>query len=248
MPSQIIAAPEWSGRIVRLLDQLKITQAGLAERVGVSPATVSRWIQGKHEPTAEGYVALGNLARGPEGAYFWERAGLDLASLAESAPAKTSSSMQITVPAGAADAAQAVAIPLLAITAYGDATPPAQNVRLSEAATEEVLLAPSAWCPHPEEMVALHLAGDSMSPLIAPGSMLVVDTACTDRGLLDRKLVVASHRDLGFKAARLVRVGGCDLLISANHRFAPLDVSNAAKWKIFGEVLWWIARDLQPAA
>ena len=46
------SVPEWSERILRLVEELKLTQAGLAERLGVSPATVSRWIQGKIEPTA----------------------------------------------------------------------------------------------------------------------------------------------------------------------------------------------------
>ena len=67
---------EWSDRIRRLLRELKLTQAGLAERLGVSPATVSRWLAGKNEPTAETYVALGNLAGRPDGHYFWERAGI----------------------------------------------------------------------------------------------------------------------------------------------------------------------------
>jgi hypothetical protein len=31
---------------------------------------VSRWIAGKNEPTAETYVALGNLAGRPDGNYF----------------------------------------------------------------------------------------------------------------------------------------------------------------------------------
>jgi hypothetical protein len=28
----------------------------------------------------------------------------------------------------------------------------------------------------------------------------------------------------------------------------PLDISNASKWKIFGQVLWWVSRDANPAA
>lgn len=79
MVAQQVTSQEWSDRIRRLLRDLKLTQAALAERLGVSPATVSRWIQGKHEPTAETYVALGNLARRPDGVYFWERAGMDSA-------------------------------------------------------------------------------------------------------------------------------------------------------------------------
>src|SRR3974390_2036760 len=79
----IQAEPEWCLRIRRLVEALNLTQAGLAERLGVSPATVSRWMQGKIEPTAEGYVALGNLAPRSDGVYFLERAGLNVADLAD---------------------------------------------------------------------------------------------------------------------------------------------------------------------
>lgn len=257
MPKERAAAPEWSARILRLLDELRTTQAGLAEKLGVSPATVSRWIQGKHEPTSQGYVLLGNLAHGPECVYFWERAGVEIGKLSEGAgkaavPASVSGAdVQVLSARGRADMgagpAQAVAIPLLAITAYGDPTPPPEQVRISEAQVEEMLLAPPAWCPHPEQMIAMHMAGDSMMPLVGPDSILFVDRSETDRDKLNHRIVVASHRDLGFKVARFQRVGGADLLIAANHRYAPFDVTNAAKWKLFGEVLWWITRAASPA-
>src|SRR4029079_12660672 len=84
-------------RLRRLLKELKSTQAGLAERLGVSPATVSRWLAGKNEPTAETYVALGNLAGRPEGTYFWERAGIDPSQLLEPSPRQTLSSIRTTL-------------------------------------------------------------------------------------------------------------------------------------------------------
>lgn len=258
MPKLRAAAPEWSARILRLLDELRITQAGLAERLGVSPATVSRWIQGKHEPTSEGYVLLGNLARGSECTYFWERAGVEISKLgdnAEKPPASSSiSGAEVQVLAGrrqghpAGRPVQAVAIPLVAISAYGDGQPPHENMRVSEAAVEEMLLAPPEWCPNPEQMIAMHMAGDSMMPLIAPDSILFIDRSQPDRDKLNHKLVVVSHRDLGFKVARLERLGGTDMLLAANHRCAPIDVTNAARWKIFGEVLWWITRAAAHAA
>jgi phage repressor protein C with HTH and peptisase S24 domain len=108
---------------------------------------------------------------------------------------------------------------------------------------EDVLLAPLAWCPHPESMISMHVAGDSMYPVIAPGAIIFVDTAATDREGLNQKLAVVAHRDMGFKVARLQRLAGVDLMVSANHKYMPLDVSNASKWKVFGEVLWWVARD-----
>jgi phage repressor protein C with HTH and peptisase S24 domain len=111
---------------------------------------------------------------------------------------------------------------------------------------EDIVFAPLAWCPNPESMIGMHLAGDSMLPLIASGSILFVDTAVTGRDRLHQRISVVSHRDLGFKVARFQRIAGSDLLVSANHRCVPVDVSNASKWKIFGEVLWWVSRDGEP--
>lgn len=256
MAAQKEPANEWAERIRRLLADLKLSQAGLAERLGVSPPTVSRWLQGRHEPTAESYVALGNLAHPPDGVYFWERAGMDTSGLRDASFLKALSSLRVSL----ADfnlvttrntsrhlegKGNAVAIPLLNLTAYGDRIPPHENVSLAEVEVEDILLAPLDWCPHPENMISMHLAGDSMSPIINPGSIVFVDTAQKDRDRLHQRITVVAHRDLGFKVARLQRVNGADLLVSANYKYPPVDVSNASKWKIFGEVVWWISRDLE---
>jgi phage repressor protein C with HTH and peptisase S24 domain len=245
---------EWCGRLRRLLEELKLTQAGLAERLGVSPATVSRWLAGKNEPTAETYVALGNLVGRPDGNYFWERAGIDTSELPDTSLRQALSSIRVAlddfnlittrkVSQHLSGKANAVAIPLINVTAFGDRVPPHENVRLSQAKVEDVLLAPLSWCPHPENMLSMHVFGDSMDPTIPSGSILFVDTAATDRDNLNEKLVVVGHRDLGFKVARLQRLAGSDLLVSANPKFLPLDVTNATKWKVFGEVLWWVSKD-----
>lgn len=247
-----MASEEWSERIRRLLDGLKLTQSALADRLGVSPATVSRWVQGKHEPTAQTYVALGNLSGPEEGVYFWERAGMDLSGLPDNGTRRMLGSLRARLEdfrvVSATKQSQpltgnAVAIPVLNVAAYGDHVPPRKNVQVSEAEVEDVLLAPLDWCPHPENVIGMHLRGDSMLPVIAPDSLVFIDTASTDRESLNQRLTVVSHRDLGFKIARFQRISGADLLVSANHKYAPLDVSNASKWKIFGEVLWWISRD-----
>jgi transcriptional regulator with XRE-family HTH domain len=248
------SCPEWSNRIRQLLVDLKLTQAGLAERLGVSPPTVSRWIQGRHEPTAESYIALGNLAGRPDGAYFWERAGMDTSSLQDASFLRAITSLRVSLQdfqiiAGKkvshhlAGKGNAVAIPLLNVTAFGDRIPPRENVSLSQIEVEDVLLAPQSWCPHPESMISMHLEGDSMYPVISPNSIIFVDTAMTDRDQLNQRIAVVAHRDLGFKVACFQQLSGVDLLVSANHRYPPVDVSNASKWKIFGQVLWWVVRD-----
>lgn len=254
MTKHVPSSPDWPERIQRLLNELNLTQAGLAERLGVSPATVSRWIQGKIEPTAQNYVALGNLAPSPHSVYFWERAGMDPSDLSVANLGKSASSLRFDLrdfqliassktSQQLAGAGSAVAIPLLNVTAWGDRVAPPQNVSLSQAEVESVLVAPLDWCPHPESMIAMHVAGDSMDPLIPDGSIIFVDTAAAERDHLHQKLAVVTHRDQGFKVARFQRLQGTDLMISANRRVLPLDVSNASKWKTFGEVLWWVSRD-----
>lgn len=256
MVEQEVTTREWSDRLRRLLKDLKLTQAGLAERLGVSPATVSRWLAGKNEPTAETYVALGNLAGRPDGNYFWERAGIDTSELPDLGLRQTVSSVRASLEdfnlitnkklsQHLSGKGNAVAVPLMSVTAFGDRVPPNENVRLSQATVEDVLLAPISWCPHPDNVLSMHVAGDSMYPVISAGSILFVDTAVTDRDELNQRLIVVAHRDLGFKVARLQRLAGSDLLVSANPKYLPLDVSNANKWKIFGEVLWWISKDVK---
>ena len=94
---QEVTIREWAHRLRQLLKSLKLTQAGLAERLGVSPATVSRWLAGKNEPTAETYVALGNLAGRPDGDYFWERAGIDTSELPDAAMRQALSSIRVSL-------------------------------------------------------------------------------------------------------------------------------------------------------
>jgi SOS-response transcriptional repressor LexA len=191
--------------------------------------------------------------------YFWERAGMDISGIPDTGSFRSISSLRVNledfrvIPSSkierdVAGKGFAVAIPLLNVTAYGDRIPPKENVSLSRAELEEVLLAPLSWCPHPERMVAIHLSGDSMSPVIAPGSILFVDTEMVDREKLHQHIAVVSHRDLGFKVARFQRLGKTDVLVSANHKYVPVDVSNASKWGIFGEVLWWVSREGAPEA
>ena len=252
--------PEWSARIKRLLKKLGLSQAELAERLGVSPPTMTRWIKGSHEPTSAAYVSLGNLAGAPEGIYFWERAGIDPGRFPEMNFRISVTSMQVNLKdfnivttkklssKVMTENATAVVFPLLNVIAYGDRMPPKTLVTLAEAEVEEVLMAPLRWCPHPESMISMKVAGDSMIPIIPPNAIIAIDTAVTERAELDGKLTLFSHRDLGFKVARLQRLSSSDILVSANHKYSPVDVSDQSKWKVIGAVLWWVSQDpLQPA-
>lgn len=263
MPNQPVQMPEWSTRIKRLIKELKLSQAEFADRVGVSPATVTRWVKGSHEPTSGAYVLIGNVAAAPDGIYFWERAGIDPAYMPGTNVPVPFSSMQVRLKDFNVVAATkisskviteksgAVVLPLLNIMAHGDRLPPKPHVTLSQAEVEDVIMAPLGWCPHPESMISMRVAGDSMMPIVPDGAIIAVDTAVTERSRLDRKLTVFSHRDLGFKVARLQRMPSGDILVSANYCYMPVDVTDQSKWRVIGEVLWWVSKDpvvVPPAA
>ncbi len=247
--------PEWSIRLKRLLKKLGISQSELAERLGVSPPTMTRWIKGSHEPTSGAYVALGNLAGSPEGIYFWERAGIDPQKFADMNLRINGSSMQVSLKdfnivttkklssKVITDAVTAVVLPLLNVTAYGGLMPPPNPITLAQSEVEDVLMAPLRWCPHPDDMISMKVIGDSMAPLIPSGTIIVIDTAVIERAELDGKLTLFSHRDLGFKVARFKRLFSSDILISVNHKYLPVDVSDQSKWKAIGVVLWWVSQD-----
>src|SRR5450432_2302795 len=73
--------PGWALRIEELLDKMHLTQAGLAERLDVSPMTVSRWVRGTNRPTAETYIKFAALSGPPEESYFLDQAGLNSAGI-----------------------------------------------------------------------------------------------------------------------------------------------------------------------
>ncbi len=259
MTTAAVTKPEWAIRIKRLLKKLGLSQSELADRLGVSPPTMTRWIKGTHEPTSAAYIAIGNLAGAPEGIYFWERAGIDPQRFPDMNFRISVSSMQVNLKdlnivttkklssKVTTEAVTAVLLPLLNVTAHGGLMPPPTPTTLAQAEVADVLMAPLRWCPHPDDMISMKVVGDSMAPLIPPGAIIAIDTAVIERAALDGKLALFSHRDLGFRVARFKRLPASDILVSVNHEYLPVDVSDQSKWKAIGAVLWWVSQDpMQP--
>jgi transcriptional regulator with XRE-family HTH domain len=74
---RVVPVADWAKCIAELRTRLEMTQTELAERLGVTAMTVSRWERGLVEPTASGYIGLGNLTEAKDAWYFWKRAGLN---------------------------------------------------------------------------------------------------------------------------------------------------------------------------
>lgn len=73
-----MTASEAKRKLDALLERFG-TQAALAQKLKVDPATVNRWLAGNI--TAEPYIKLGNLAEPKDRLWFWAQAGLDIDEL-----------------------------------------------------------------------------------------------------------------------------------------------------------------------
>jgi transcriptional regulator with XRE-family HTH domain len=249
MPASTAAKPEWANRLRRLREHLGLSQSQVAERLGVSQVSVSRWEAGKDEPTGPAYIAIARLAGPQDCWYFWERVGLtqtdvmrvvpDLEQRIHSRapiemnllPAKGSTSR----PAGLKAVPDVVGVPLLHDAAA------AGSARLIEQANVDMTLAlPRSWFVHPESIVAIKVEGESMSPVLESGYIAMVDTADQDPKRLLGEMVAARDPDGAVTIKWLREVEG-RLMLVAQHtslRFQPIFLHPG--WGIVGKVIRWI--------
>jgi SOS-response transcriptional repressor LexA len=188
---------------------------------------------------------------------FWARAGLKSADLRQmfpnvKAPSSSASSADFEIvragsglkrrrPKGTLKH-QMVAVPLLGIHAGTIGQAGGQFADLDTALAEEMIAAPAFWCPNPVQTTCLRVKGTSMSPLINDGDVVAVDASQTNPEDLNRKIVVAWHRENGLSLARFVTAEGVHLLESENRDYGPVTVDKDRKWQIVGKVLWWIRK------
>ena len=249
--------PDWSCAILNLRQRMGLSQSDFGSRLHYSAMAVSRWETGKQEPTSRCFIQLGNIAGQPECWLFWARAGLKSADLRQMfpgtrAPARTTISTEVEIvhagcgvsharPKGAPKL-QMVAVPLLNVHAGTIGQPGGPFTDFDNATADEMIAAPAFWCPHPAQTNCLRVKGTSMSPLINDGDVVVVDSAQTDPDALNRKIVVAWHRERGLSLARFIAADGVHLLESENREYDPVTVEKDRKWQILGKVLWWIRK------
>jgi SOS-response transcriptional repressor LexA len=213
---------------------------------------VSRWESGSHAPPSHIYIELGTLAGDPDCWYFWARAGLRTEDLMRVLPKlisrinKRSHQGVQTARAGSGgkktEETQVVAIPLLQIFAgtpgeMGDSSPSLHDVPV-----ESMIAAPKEWCPNPATTSCLRVRGNSMSPLIKDGYIVVVDSSQKDRNALNGKLVIAWHKSIGLTVSEFRRYGDVEVLHPENREYKSLILDNKREWEILATVLWWIGK------
>lgn len=233
-PETTLQKPPWAARIYEARKREGLDQSQLAERLGVTQKTVSRWETGEDEPQSRRYMDLGRLFEADR-PFFWEQAGIkrsDLAgpSLVFSRGPKKGRKQQ---------GPDLIYVPRLAgAIAAGDPRP------IDESEVEEVIPMPREWTRHPDSTVCLRVKGDSMSPLIEDGYLIIVDTAAREPGALVNEMVAAvdSRGDSTVKWLRLVDGEYMLLPQHTSPRLPPILISRTEGWRIAGRVLRWIGQ------
>jgi SOS-response transcriptional repressor LexA len=253
MKTKKTPSPEWSRRILALRESLNLTQAAFASRLHYSAMALSRWERGTHEPPAQCYIQLGNLAGDPGCWWFWGRAGFNSADLSRIFPeghgelrSAKFPDLEIVAAGGQKRAAKMpqrarlVAIPVLTVHAgtHGHKGDPVMD--LDTVPVSEMIAAPDLWCPNPGETNCLKVRGASMSPLINDGDIVAVDCAQTDPKQLSGKIVVTWQHENGLVLSRFLLVNGTQLLESENREYEAVPLGKNRNWRIIGRVLWWI--------
>lgn len=247
--------PYWASAIFNLRQRFGLSQSEFGSRLHYSAMAVSRWETGKQEPTSRCFIQLGNMAGQPECWQFWSRAGLKSSDLRQMFPgaeaiARMTTSVDFEIvragsgvkrkrPKGTPKL-QMVAVPLLDVHAGTIGQEGGQFADFDSATVKEMIAGPAFWCPNPVQTNCLRVKGTSMSPLINDGDIVVVDGAQTNPDELDRKIVVAWHRENGLSLARFICADGVHLLESENREYSPVTVERDRKWQIVGKVLWWV--------
>jgi SOS-response transcriptional repressor LexA len=255
MAARKSAAPEWVRQILLLRKRLGLNQSEFAARLNYSAMALSRWESGTHEPTAQAYLQMGNLADSVESKWFWTRAGMKSADLSRMLPQGSGVMQKADFPdfeivvAGSGGKrrpikakTKLVAIPVLAVHAATHGEKGDQVLDLDQAEVSEMIAAPALWCPNPAETNCLRVRGASMSPMIDDGDIVVVDCAEHDAKALNGKIIVAWHRKTGLTLSRFLMMKGVQLLESENRDYKPISMGRDRNWRIIGKVLWWIRK------
>ena len=226
------AKPEWAERITKFREGQKLSQAGLAKKLNVSPMAPSRWERGINEPSSEIYMQLGKMAGNPDCWYFWQRGGLSREDIDSVVPGFGTGSSDVGESAAAvapAPAPRPLNISLSIRTDFFSREP------------DEVIVVPAAWCPDPERMVCVRINEDGMAPIVGQGFIVAIDTSITDPDQLQNALVAVLNRTNELIVRCLALYGQTNMLVGEDRRREAIAYKEP-DWKIVGKVLWWIGK------
>jgi SOS-response transcriptional repressor LexA len=165
--------PELPRRVRELREGARLTQGDIARLCDVKQPTVVRWEQGKDRPPGQALIVFGRLAGEPDKWWWFEQAGLKKEDVATTQPD-----------------AQYSLVPLLK-----DKVAAGHGRVVNENDIDGYITFPKEWLPHSKNVTALKVSGDSMSPIIEDGYVVLIDSSQRDPRRLIGQMVAAREGD-----------------------------------------------------
>ena len=216
---------------------LKLSQRQFSNRIGASQSNISKWESGALIPEPEYLLKLSTILQGKlEGLYFIEAAGVPQAYLdGRGGYASGQLPTEFWTLAAAEQRKDFLYIPLLRDSAAAGTTR-----AIDDGEIESFGPIPRTWAPQQSALVAVRVVGDSMSPLIGDGSIVIIDTTKHDPKRLADRIVAARDGD-GLTIKQLRRDGEVYMLVPHNTSRFPVTVLRPHDgWSIVGVVVNWI--------
>jgi SOS-response transcriptional repressor LexA len=225
--------PAWAEKIALLRRELGITQVVLAKRLEVKQPSVSGWEIGEYKPTAANFFALAEMAPAGELRDYFHSMAERVAGL------KLDRGDQPSGKKGPQPVAQEgfARVPLLK-----DSAAAGSPRQLDERAIESYIEFPAAWCPKPQNCVAIRVTGDSMSPILEEGYVVLIDLTQKDPKRLVNEMVAARDSEGGVTIKWLRKIGKYFMLVPqhTSQRHEPQMIESDDDWAVVGKVIRWI--------
>ena len=249
-------AREFSLRIKKLRKALRLTQHGLALKLGVLPWAVASWEQGRWEPSGEHYAQLARLAPPEEAQFFLGKLGLDSKMLVSKWPELSQPSPGAPVPEirivtteewkpGTEDRLRfQVQIPVLR-----DEVAAGSPREINERDIDSFIAVPAKFVPKGAGVyTGIYIRGDSMEPILANRFIVVVDHTHRDPSKLRGRMVAALVQG-GVLVKWLARESKRHRIVlrSQNPAYEDIVLDSPETNPIIGDVVFWWGVQERPA-
>lgn len=229
--------------IKKLRAHLGLNQTEFARRLSAKPSAVSKWESGLNRPSPDVFVRMAKLSDGAEKLFFLENAGVP-ESFFEGRPMLMEMRQAATeVVAKALPDAQARQLPdsVIQIPLFRDSVAAGTPRAIEARNTEGYIPMLRWWVPRNVQLCALRVTGDSMSPILEEGYIVVINQDESDpKRLVGRMIAARVEEGLTIKWLRKDR----DVYMLVPHHVSlrhPITVvAPGRSIEIIGTIVKWI--------
>jgi SOS-response transcriptional repressor LexA len=215
---------EAADHITKWRQTLGIKRLEASKLLGVTKQAVSNWELSVNEPRKEIYARMAERSSGSEKQWFLSKIGLSI----NDAEALAGTAAPI-VPDG-----EGIEIKVFKSAGAG-------SFRSVDDIPDHSVIFPRQWLPTTQKLVGLVVEGDSMSPLIETGFIVIVDRTKKSKAAALNHIVAVGDGD-GVAIRWLLEIDGDLLLQPHNRNIENRAVPVRPDTRIIGVVIKWIGQ------